>query len=235
MITAKRLEEFWNYPQDASAREIMANATVINNGLFLDAFELDGLGTGTQLEGWSLYTHKGTSWPETLPDSFLHHRVLLYRLGPLNIVVVGNVEAVVDDRIAQVHLFENVYPKVPILGWRGLYQTWFRRYLAVFAVRKEHVTIVEESVSNVKRYWRRWERFENIQTPLRSLVTLLEQLRDVLQRKAPGEPFVVEKRSKSQRHPGHQRTDNDETPAEHSHVSEEEPRYKRRHTYLLEV
>ncbi|KAK7747468.1 hypothetical protein SLS53_001723 [Cytospora paraplurivora] len=91
MITAKRLEGFWKYCQGASAQDIAANATVINNTLFIDGFEPVGLETGSELDRPSLYATCGNSWPLKYLDSFMHHRVLFYQFGSLNIVVVGSV------------------------------------------------------------------------------------------------------------------------------------------------
>lgn len=81
MITAKRLEGFWKYCQGASAQDIAANATVINNTLFFDGFEPVGLETGSELDRPSAYATCGNSWPWKYLDSFMHHRVLFYQFG----------------------------------------------------------------------------------------------------------------------------------------------------------
>lgn len=229
MITAKRLEGFWKYCQGASAQEIAANATVINNTLFIDAFEPAGLETGSELDRLGLYALGGSLWPQNYLDSFIHHRILYYRFGSLKIAVVGSVDALVDDHVGRVHLFESIFPKGPIMGWRGFYQTWFRRCPAVIAARIKYGSVVEESISDASRYWQRWETYENNQVPLQRLVSVFQKLRDMLQRKAPGEPCVVKKGPKLQRNPG------DPDPAQVSRLPQQNSKEYGRRLHSLEV
>lgn len=191
MITAKRLEGFWRYCQGARSPELVANATVIHNTLFIDAFEPVGLETGPELDRMSLFAICGSSWPWNYLDSFLHHRVLCYTFGSLNIVVVGSVDCSVDGEAAGVHVFEPVLPQGHLMGWRAFPQTWFRRRPIVIAARKNRDLVRSEYCEDLSIFWRRWERFENNQRPLQMMVSVFQKIKDILQRRAPGEPCIV--------------------------------------------
>ncbi|KUI69935.1 hypothetical protein VM1G_11634 [Cytospora mali] len=191
MITAKRLERFWKYCGGTSVQAIGTNATVINNTLFLDALEPVGLEGGSELEAMDAYATCGTSWPPGDFDSFLHHRVLYYKFGPLNVVVVGSVDCLVDGDAAKVQVFDTMRPKVPLRVWRGFHKSWFHRCPVLITACKENGLVKDESIEDVRKHWVPWEKFEKNQLHLQRMVSVFQELRDMLQRKASGRTCIV--------------------------------------------
>ncbi|ROW01256.1 hypothetical protein VMCG_05956 [Cytospora schulzeri] len=101
MITADRLNSFWKYCNDDGVEDTAANATVINNTLFLYSFDPVGRETGSDLDKSGSHVLGDSSWSRYCPNSFLHHCLFCYRFGSLNIFMAGSVAASVKDDTAQ--------------------------------------------------------------------------------------------------------------------------------------
>lgn len=204
MITAKRLEAFWKYCSGSGRVEVLANATVMHNTLFVDGFDPVGLEFGKERDAMTRFAYCATSWPYTQAHSLHHFRVVRYRLGRLNIVVVCGVDAAVSeehngDCTARVTLFDPIIPRDISSSWAGIYQGWLRRCPYLVFARQESGAVQEEHIRYMGKIWKQWELSDHSQASLQRMAVLLERLRDMLRSKAPEQSCVVMKTNESEK------------------------------------